>query len=147
MLRAGHYRVVARAWRLMAGIALTVLVGCSSSDDGEAGPTLVTQPANRSPNGEDAEVRGIVRYDPEGDCVFLGSLGEETRLLPVWPYGYSTRTKDVKVRILNGDGDVVATEGDTIRTNGGFHALPQNADPCGVEPATDAAAVLGEVGG
>jgi hypothetical protein len=132
---------------LAAGVASTVLVGCSSSDDGEAGPTLVTQPADRSPNGEDAEVRGIVRYDTDGDCVFLGSLDEETRMLPVWPHGYSARTKDDKVRILNGDRDVVAEEGDTIRTNGGFHALPPDAERCGVEPTTDAAAVLGEVGG
>lgn len=147
----------------VAALVVGVLLfgsGCTNEDDTRSGPTLVTQPSERSPSGDDAEVRAVVRYDDERQCVYLDmdlpptveSEGSEVTIpqppqlkLPVWPNGYVAELRQGKVRILNEDGKVVAVEGQLFDTNGGYYPLPADGEACGVAPSTGAAAVLGEV--
>jgi hypothetical protein len=39
--------------------------------------------------------------------------------LPVWPYGYSINVKGNEIQVLDGNGQVVACTGDSIKVGGG----------------------------
>lgn len=150
VLRSGHDPGV-RLLAVVPVIGLGVAVGCSDDDgpDGVAGPTLVTQPAGPA-NGEDAQIRGFLRYDPKRDCVYLGPPGVafrdrlDERTLPVWPHGYTAEGEAGEVRIYDEDGNLVAKEGDAITAGGGYHEAPTGAVICGVPRSTDSAAVMRE---
>lgn len=131
-------------------LGLGVAIGCSDDDGaGVAGPTLVTQPEGPA-NGEDALIRGFLRFDPERDCVYLGPAGApfrdrlDERTLPVWPYGYTAEGEAGEVRVYDEAGNLVAKEGDPITAGGGYHEAPAGAAMCGVLASTDAAAVMRE---
>lgn len=122
----------ARWW--LRGVALTLLGSCGpaiGNEDGAA-PTgqdsLVPLPAWSDFGGEDAFVGGRLQGSPhiDGGCVWLEDAG--SRFAVLWPPGYSARFDPL--RLVNERGDVIAREGDLIRSGGGNYIEPM--ERCGV---------------
>ncbi len=79
----------------------------------------------------------VVKNEPEGSFLALAegtlviedgylrlsrSYSDTTELI-IWPYGYSLNVEGDDIRIINGDGEIVAHVGDNIYVGGGEVAL------------------------
>ena len=76
--------------------------------------------------GMDALGEFTLRYDPDGNCVYVDA-GEQ-RMGLVWPFGYWAESDPLRVH--DADGRIVAREGDVLRAGGG--QVPRAGDDaCG----------------
>lgn len=100
-------------------LALAGLVGCASdavAPPAQQGVQLDLPTSDWEP-GDDmmfAQVTGVLRLDAQ-DCVTLG----DARTPLVWPKGFTAYRRDGEVTLYGPDGEVVATEGDTVQSGGG----------------------------
>lgn len=87
--------------------------------------TLLTE-SRPSRACDDSLLTGRLIPDSDSGLAVQASTGEITKVM--WPFGYSARYVDDRIELLDADGSVVATEGDTMQMGGGlggaglFHA-------------------------
>lgn len=114
--------------RLYRSLLLSVIlftVGCSGSSE-----TIAAEPDTRrivqipthsgdgQSGGDTAEIAGRLAgsEDEDGGCLWLEEDGVRQPVL--WPREYVARF--APVQLLDGNGNVVASEGDAIRGSGGY---------------------------
>ena len=117
-------------------VALAGLVGCAS--DAVAPPeqqgVQLDLPTSDWEPGDDmmfARISGVVRVDSQG-CVYLRAQYTgvpPTRLRTVWPKGFTAYRHDGEVTLYGPEGEVVATEGDTIESGGGEVPIDGSVPP------------------
>lgn len=73
--------------------------------------------------------RFVLRYDLDGDCLYLEANDE--RITPVWRYG--SKGLREPVRVVNGEGEVIVRVNESFETGGGFTLKLDQKDPlsCG----------------
>jgi hypothetical protein len=88
----------------------------------------------REQGGMAALIMADLRYDPALNCVFLGDGSETSRIVPVWPFGY-TATKS-PMTVYDFDGVPVASEGNPVELGGGGGDSGMiSGNTCGAESA------------
>ena len=111
-------------------------------------PILVQRDGGR--NGEQAGVGFTLRYDDERSCVFgefVGDDGVMSRVVPVWPDGYTATANPLTV--YDFDGIAVAVEGQKYLSEGGggwhdpasLDRWTDQTDTCGVEGSSAMVAI------
>lgn len=81
----------------------------------------------RGAGGMDALGTFTLGYDADRDCIYLEA--GDRRIKPVWRHG--TRALRDPVRVVDGDGDVIARVGEQLESGGGFTGPPSPDDPLG----------------
>ena len=119
---------------LAAAVAALALAACGSGAGGDAGsaterPAL---PTSDSPEGVgmEAQLTGNLEGDAETGCVWITPaepIPEGERIAVVWPRGFSAEWEPL--RIHRDDGELVAKEGDSIVTAGGFTTTSRERVP------------------
>lgn len=129
-----------------AVVALSACAGCGSdmaAPPEQQGVQLNLPTSEWQPGDEMmfAQITGVLRLDDQGCLAFEG-----TRTPPVWPKGFTAYRHDGEVTLYGPEGEVVATDGDTIESAGG--EVPVNESVSRSEclpPAGDMLLVQGEV--
>ena len=109
-------RVVIHAFIEMAAGSLADLPDAVPAVPGDV--EILTSPS-RFGGGMDALGTFDLSYDADMNCLYFTGVEDQggTRLVPVWPFGYSA-TSD-PLTIFDYDGNVLAVEGDTLELGGG----------------------------
>jgi hypothetical protein len=96
---------------------------------------ILTQ-SSRGGSGLTALATFTLRYDSSGQCVYLTALESDTRVAPVWPYGYSAR--GMPTTIFDPTGMSVASLGQELQLVGGYEVLePEYFDGTNLCGATE----------
>lgn len=93
-------------------------------------------------SGDGAALEGVLALDADR-CVYLDTGRGE--VVPVWPAGYHATLDHNRLRLLDGDDDEVAQDGDRIQVSGGsIPAGTFSSEPC-VPDTGDVFAVQSDV--
>ncbi|MGD9117829.1 MAG: hypothetical protein PVJ08_03720 [Dehalococcoidia bacterium] len=100
--------------KLIIGLLLVLLVlvpvGCTSTVE-------IFFPVQQSGFDQmDALLEGNLELDDDG---WLRAESGNSRYVLIWPYGFSVRGEDEEIQVIDGDGQVVAIEGEAIKVGGG----------------------------
>lgn len=78
----------------------------------------------------------VFEYDPEANCLFVEEMGGGSRVVVVWPFGYTAVAGD-PTQVFDPAGNVVAETGVPVDLGGGYGSIDQ-VDPSQRCGATDA---------
>lgn len=81
---------------------------------------ILTQ-SSRGGLGLKALATFTLHYDSSEQCVYLTALESDTRVAPVWPYGYSARR--LPATVFDPSGRSVASPGQELQLAGGYQVL------------------------
>ena len=131
--RRWHNGSVLRGQRLrVLATAVAFLLGAACSNDS----TVATSPVPTVKGDGFHQLAGLdglrLAGDADRECVWA-EAANGTRIAIVWPKGF--RAAFDPVRLIDGEGDVVASEGDLLGLGGGWNA-PQAEDRCGLTGGT-----------
>ena len=123
---------IGRRWgdRVRVDAMVVVLEGGAERLEQEPSPTEIPiLTGRRGAASMHALGRFTLRYDDEGDCIYLD--GSDGRITPVWRHG--TKALRDPVRVVNGEGEVIARVDRPFETGGGFTDRTNRDDPraCG----------------
>jgi hypothetical protein len=139
MLKTRLLRGLRRSLLGFLGLALTIAVtacGSSASDEStqqDGGITFPTQEASTE------EMQAVLRGDlvRQGECLYVISDDDDTTVLPIWPAGYSYRSDDDDIHVLDADGESVAEVGSTVSMCGGLLGEGGEEPPEDLETRTE----------
>jgi hypothetical protein len=120
---------------LIAACAFGVVSLVASDDNGISGTTVRLPESGYAPtNASDgAQIHGVLRLDAD-HCVYLeaGQDGADPgRVVAVWPAGYKASREGERLTVYDAQGEVVAHDGDEVRTTGGFTGAGTfSGEPC-----------------
>jgi hypothetical protein len=121
------------------------LVSLLASDEPTISGTTVALPTSSWKPGQASDgalITGILRMD-DVHCVYLESGTDQTYV--VWPAGWRATREGDALTLYDGDLTVVAHDGDSISTGGGFQpAQAFLGEPC-LPVSGEVGAVQGEV--
>lgn len=103
--------MIGNAMRTLAVVLCLILSGCSD----DVPRTAAELPIYTAEDAPTAPGQGTVEMDPGSGCVYLRDVDGQ-RYVAMWPPG-SRLEGD---RIVDGDGGLVAADGDTIEFGGGL---------------------------
>jgi hypothetical protein len=119
---------------LVTAVAALALTGCGGGAGGDAGSAAERPglPTSDSPEGVgmEAKLTGRLEGDTETGCVWIvpsEPIPEGERIAVVWPRGFSAEWEPL--RIYREGGELVAEEGDSIVTAGGFTTTSRDRLP------------------
>ncbi len=106
---------------LLIGVILSSFTGCKNNPD----PDAIFFPVATATNTQYPSASAHGRLVLENHCLRLKPyyLPFSKGYLLIWPYGYSLKTQDSKICVIDAKGEIVAKVGNWIKVGGGNVSL------------------------